>query len=157
MLFPPLAKTIAALAFLILPALAHSADQSPAGAAQEGKLSSRPFIAEQWGQLKVGMSLQDVFNLLGAPAMQLMRNAGEGKVETTWNYVYDGGATEKEVRFGVPIPPDTKVIENAFAGTPNDYATADLPKLGLLLGTLFDWSGREAAVAETATEPPKSQ
>lgn len=79
------------------------------------------------------MSLQEVFDLLGAPAMQLMRNAGEGKIETTWTYLFDGGF-EKAVRFGVPIAPETQVLQSAFAGNPQDYATADLSELGLKVG-----------------------
>ncbi len=136
------------LACLVLPALAHSAEPS---SAQQQQLTRTPtFSAEKWAQLKVGMSLQEVFDLLGAPAMQLMRNAGEGKIETTWTYLFDGGF-EKAVRFGVPIAPETQVLQSAFAGNPQAYATADLSGLGLRLGRLFDWSGRTGG--PTAVQP----
>lgn len=157
--FPALRRIC--LACLLLPAITHpAAAQSSIDAMRDAmghvqeqerarKLNSPPFDAGKWAQLKVGMSPQAVYDLLGAPSLHVMRNGGEGRIETTWTYVFDKGATEKEVRFGVPIPPGTQVTQGTFAGGPEHYATADLAKLGM--GDVFDWSGREAAASG---EPP---
>jgi outer membrane protein assembly factor BamE (lipoprotein component of BamABCDE complex) len=57
------------------------------------------FDAAKWGQLKMGMTGQEVLGLLGLPMRTETRGAG-GQVQSTWVYLFDAGRTTKTVQFG---------------------------------------------------------
>jgi len=114
--------------------------------------SSPPFDSLKWGQLAVGMSPKSVASLLGPPLGVRIRNGGANGIQTTWFYVFDGGATEKVVQFGVPLPPGP-VLEGKMTVDPQTFNADDLK---ILPGDLFDWTGRNAATAVDEQRPAKA-